>query len=141
MTTVKQLLQTKGHDLWSITPDTSVHDALQLMAEKNVGALLVLEAGDLVGIISERDYARMTILKENFSMATPVSEIMTKKVITTSVKKPIVREAMAKGTERIIPKSQIPKTMIKIISTHHGSFLDHFPKRVVLESPAIFSKN
>jgi CBS domain-containing protein len=78
MTTVKQLLKTKGAEVWTTTPDASVYDALKLMADKNVGALLVLEAGRLVGIISERDYARITILKENFSMTTPVSEIMTR---------------------------------------------------------------
>ena len=101
MTTVKQLLQTKGHNVWTVTPDNSVHEALKLMVEKNVGALVVLEAKNLVGIISERDYARMTILKEDLSMATPVSEIMTKKVIGIRPEQTI-EECMALMTDKRI---------------------------------------
>ena len=82
MTTVKQLLQTKGSDVWTITPDVSIQDALTQMDDKNVGALLVIEAEKLVGIISERDYARMSVRKEGFSMSTPVREIMTTRVYT-----------------------------------------------------------
>jgi CBS domain-containing protein len=99
MTTVKQLLQTKGHNVWTVTPDNSVYDALKLMVEKNVGALVVLEAKNLVGIISERDYARMTILKKDLSMATPVSEIMTKKVIGIRPEQTI-EECMALMTDK-----------------------------------------
>ena len=99
MTTVKQLLQTKGHNVWTVTPDNSVYDALKMMVEKNVGALVVLEAKNLVGIISERDYARMTILKEDLSMATPVSEIMTKKVIGIRPEQTI-EECMALMTDK-----------------------------------------
>jgi CBS domain-containing protein len=80
MTLVMQILQTKGSDCWSITPDSTVYDALKLMAEKNVGALLVVEADKLVGIMSERDYARKVILKDKSALTTPVSEIMTRKV-------------------------------------------------------------
>jgi CBS domain-containing protein len=58
MTSIRQLLDKKGSDIWSTTPDASVYDALLLLAEKNVGALLVLQKGELMGIISERDYAR-----------------------------------------------------------------------------------
>lgn len=101
MTTVKQLLQTKGHNIWTITPDISVYDALKLMAEKNVGALVVLEGENLIGIVSERDYARMTILKEDFSMATPVSEIMTRKVIGIRPEQTI-EECMALMTDKHI---------------------------------------
>jgi CBS domain-containing protein len=78
MMTVKQLLNTKGHNLWSATPNTSVYDALKLMAEKNVGALLVIDDNDhLIGIVSERDYARKVILPEKSPVNTPVSDIMT----------------------------------------------------------------
>lgn len=101
MTTVKQLLQTKGHNIWTTTPDISVYDALKLMAEKNVGALVVLEGENLIGIVSERDYARMTILKEDFSMATPVSEIMTRKVIGIRPEQTI-EECMALMTDKHI---------------------------------------
>ncbi|GAB4536268.1 MAG: CBS domain-containing protein [Anaerolineae bacterium] len=82
MLTVGQLLRTKGYDVWSVEPDASVYDALKLMAEKDVGALMVLEGEKLVGIISERDYARKVILKEKSSMDIPVREIMTSQVIS-----------------------------------------------------------
>ncbi len=81
MKTVKQLLDAKGHNVWIIAPDASVYEALKLMADKDVGALLVLEAGKLVGIISERDYARKVILKGKFSKDTPVHEIMTTRLV------------------------------------------------------------
>ena len=81
MKTVKELLQVKGHDVWSIAPDSSVYDALGLMADKGVGALLVLEGGKVVGIVSERDYAREVDLMGRSSRQTPVREIMTQKVV------------------------------------------------------------
>jgi CBS domain-containing protein len=81
MKTVRELLQDKGYDIWSVAPDDSVYDALKLMADKNVGAVLVAEAGNLVGILSERDYARKVILKGKTSKDTPVREIMTEKVV------------------------------------------------------------
>jgi len=84
MKTIGQLLQIKGHDIWSIAPDAPVYDAIKLMANKGVGALLVLEAGKLVGIVSERDYARKVILKGKTSKDTPVKDIMTPHVIYTS---------------------------------------------------------
>lgn len=83
MKTIGQLLEVKGHDIWSITPDATVYDAIKLMADKEVGALLVLEAEKLVGIISERDYTRKVILKGRASKDTPVREIMTPHVIYT----------------------------------------------------------
>jgi len=81
MTTVNQLLLIKGAEVHSIAPDASVYEALALMAEKNVGAVLVMEAGCLVGILSERDYARKVILYGRASRDTPVREIMTKRVV------------------------------------------------------------
>lgn len=77
MTTVHHILQTKGHEVWSVAPQATVFEALQLMAEKNVGAVLVLERERLVGIFSERDYARKVTLKGKSSRDTPVKEIMT----------------------------------------------------------------
>lgn len=83
MITVKQVLQDKKHrEVWSLTPESTVYDALKLMSEKGVGALPVIEADKLVGIMSERDYARKVILKGRSSLKTPIREIMTKKVIT-----------------------------------------------------------
>lgn len=101
MTIVSQLLQIKGADVWSVEPDASVYEALKLMADKNVGALIVLKAGDLVGIISERDYARKVILKGKSSMTTPVKEIMTTKVYCVRPEQTI-QECMALMTEKRI---------------------------------------
>ena len=84
MKLVKQLLDAKGHDILSISPDASVLDAIKLMAEKGVGALVVLQDTALFGIVTERDYARKVILKGRSSESALVSEIMTPKVITTT---------------------------------------------------------
>lgn len=82
MKTVAQLLALKTQqDVYTIAPDAWVLDALRLMAEKNVGALPVMRDGELVGIVSERDYARKVALQGRSSYATPVSEIMTEAVI------------------------------------------------------------
>jgi CBS domain-containing protein len=82
MQTVRDILQVKGRATWSIGPKATVYDALQLMADKDVGALLVLEDGRLAGIFSERDYARKIILKGKSSRETAVREIMTERVIS-----------------------------------------------------------
>jgi CBS domain-containing protein len=81
MKTVRELLRRKGYEVWSIGPDDTVFDALRLMAEKNVGALLVLDADTLIGMLSERDYARKVILVGKSSKDTPVREIMSTKVV------------------------------------------------------------
>ncbi len=101
MITVRQLLRAKGHDVWHIAPDASVYDALKLMADKEVGALLVLEGEGVIGIISERDYARKVILKEKSSMGTPVREIMTRRVIYVRPEQTI-QECMALMTDKHI---------------------------------------
>lgn len=82
MTTVRQLLQVKGKDVWSITPDATVYEALRMMADKNVGALLVIDGEQLAGIMSERDYARKIILHGKSSKETYVREIMTSNLVT-----------------------------------------------------------
>jgi CBS domain-containing protein len=81
MKTAGQLLESKGYDVWSVAPDDSVLDALKLMAEKNVGAVLVLAAGNLAGILSERDFARKVALEGISAKDTRVWEIMTERVI------------------------------------------------------------
>ncbi len=81
MSTIRHILQHKGNDVWTTTPHTVVYEALSLMAEKNIGALLVLDQDDLVGIFSERDYARKVVLKGKSSRDIRVSEIMTDKVV------------------------------------------------------------
>ena len=79
---VGAILAHKGSAVWSIAPNAMVYDAIQLMADKNVGALPVVEDGKLVGIISERDYTRKVILKGKSSKDTPVRDIMTQELMT-----------------------------------------------------------
>lgn len=99
MVTVRQILKNKGSQIWATQPDATVFSALQLMAEKGVGALLVLADGKLVGIFSERDYARKVILHGKSSVETPVSEIMTPGVITVKLDQTI-GECMTLMTEK-----------------------------------------
>jgi CBS domain-containing protein len=101
MKTLKQLLEAKGRDVYSIAPDARVFDALRLMAEKSVGALIVMEGGRIAGILSERDYARKVILHGKFSHDIQVREIMTSKVITVHPGQ-TVEECMALMTEKRI---------------------------------------
>lgn len=81
MKTVRQILQRKGSAYWSVASETSGYDALQVLADKDVGALLVIDDGKLVGIFSERDYARKVILRGKSSKNTPVSALMTADVL------------------------------------------------------------
>ena len=76
MTTVRQLLDQKGRNIWSIHPDATVFNAVAKMAEKDIGSLLVMDGEELVGIITERHYARNVVLKGKTSPATPVRDIM-----------------------------------------------------------------
>jgi CBS domain-containing protein len=80
MITVKDILDQKGHTAWTISPEAKVFEALELMAKKGLGALVVLENDEVVGIISERDYARKIILMGRQSQDTPVKDIMTREV-------------------------------------------------------------
>jgi CBS domain-containing protein len=82
MTLLSHLLDLKGREIHSVTPGAPVLDAIRIMAEKHVGALLVMENGRLAGIVSERDYARKVVLKGRSSTNTPVADIMTSKVLT-----------------------------------------------------------
>ena len=79
---VRNVLSHKGHEVASISPEASVYDAIALMAEKGIGALLVTSHGKLVGILSERDYARKVVLKGRHTRDTSVSEIMSNPVLT-----------------------------------------------------------
>ena len=81
MKTVRDILQKKGSDFWSISSEATIYEALQLMSEKDIGALLVIDNGKLNGIMSERDYARKVILLGKTSKETSVKEIMSKNVM------------------------------------------------------------
>ena len=114
---VKKLLDQKGHKVYSVSPDTTVYDALKLMAEKEIGALVVVEKEKMVGIVSERDYARKIILKGKSSKETTVSEIMTTKVIHTSPDKKVRKclSLMTKHHFRHIPVLE-NKRLVGILS-------------------------
>jgi len=101
MRTVRDILETKGHDVWSIGPSALVYDAMKLMADKEIGALLVLEGAKLAGIISERDYARKIILQGRSSLTTEVREIMTSRVVYVEPERN-VEECMALMTDKRI---------------------------------------
>ena len=100
MATVRQLLEGKT-DVWSVSPRNSVYEAIELMAVKGIGALLVMENDELVGILSERDYARKVILKGRSSKETAVKEIMTEKVLYVSPERTI-EDCMALFTKKRI---------------------------------------
>jgi CBS domain-containing protein len=101
MKTVRDLLENKGHEIWSVKPAASVFDAIKLMDKHKVGGLLVLEKRKLVGIITERDYARKVILKGKSSKQTAVKDIMTREVVYVSPDQTI-EECMALMTGKRI---------------------------------------
>jgi CBS domain-containing protein len=99
MKTIKDVLRDKGQAVWTIDVNALVLDALKLMAEKEIGALMVMEDGRLAGVMSERDYARKVILLGRSSKDTPVREIMTRKVLYVKPEQ-TVEECMALMTEK-----------------------------------------
>lgn len=108
MTTVRNLLEIKGRDIWSIGPDQTVYDALRLMADKDVGALVVMQGDEMVGILSERDYARKIILHGKSSRDTLVREVMTSRVFTVHPDQTIeeVMDLMTKKRVRHLPVTE-----------------------------------
>lgn len=101
MKKVKDILRTKADELWSIGPRETVYEAIHLLAEKEIGALIVLDGDQLVGIISERDYTRQIILQGRSSDQTKVSDIMSGEVVTASPEEDI-QECMRLMTDRRI---------------------------------------
>jgi CBS domain-containing protein len=99
MKKVRDILEVKGYEVCSINPTASVYDAIELMADKGIGSLLVMEEGKLVGIISERDYARKVILQGRSSKTTEVREIMTTRIPYAEPQQNI-EECMALMTEK-----------------------------------------
>jgi CBS domain-containing protein len=101
MELIKNLIKVKGNEIWSIEPSASVFDAVKLMADKGIGALMVTQGNKLEGVISERDYARKVILKNRLSRETSVEEIMTTRVVYAHPEQN-VEECMALMTEKHI---------------------------------------
>ena len=129
MTTIAQLLNTKGNQIWSVKPKATIFEALEIMSEKEIGALLVMEGEKLMGIFSERDYARNVILKGKSSKNTLVRELMTKKVFFMDSEKTIndcmaimtikhVRHLPVFENDKVIGIVTIGDVVSKIISEH-----------------------
>ncbi|MBA2431552.1 MAG: CBS domain-containing protein, partial [Chthoniobacterales bacterium] len=87
--TIESIMNHKPQEVWSVTPEATVYDAIAMMADKNVGALLVVRDGQLVGILSERDYTRKVMLRGKRSRETLVSEIMSTDLTTVDPKQPV----------------------------------------------------
>lgn len=100
-TKIGLLLKRKGGEVWAVGPDATVYQAIELMADKGIGALLVLEGGRLAGVLSERDYARKVVLKGKTSKETLVKEIMTSRVFTVTPEQ-TVDDCMEVMTEKRI---------------------------------------
>lgn len=98
---VSELLQSKGTSVWTVAPETMVFDAIQVMADKNVGALVVAEADKMVGMISERDYTRKVILKGKSSKSTPVRDILSEKVVS------VMPETTVQECLRLMTRSRV----------------------------------
>jgi CBS domain-containing protein len=99
MKSVNDILKSKGNDVWAVKPDDTVFDSLKLMAEKEIGALLVMEGDKLVGIVTERDYARKVILEGKSSQSSSVSEVMTTRILCVNPAQTI-DECMALMTDK-----------------------------------------
>jgi CBS domain-containing protein len=99
MQTVRQLLEKKSGELISVSPDATVFQALQIMAEQDIGAVLVMDMGDVLGIFSERDYARRIVLQGRTSAGTKVRDIMTSKVVYVGPQQSVA-ECMALMTDK-----------------------------------------
>ncbi len=135
MNFVSEILRAKGHEVLTTTPSTLVYDALKLMADKNVGALVVLEAGKVVGVFSERDYARKVILKGKSSRQLPVREIMSSEVVSVKPDHSIEEcmEMMTHKRTRHLPVLEGGRLVglvsigdvVKAVITEQGSTIKH----------------
>ncbi len=117
MTTVQQLLKKKGHDVLSVSPNDTVFDAIKKMADNNVGAVVVIEDGELVGIFTERQYARNVILKGRASPTTPTRDVMETRVVCARPDQ-TVEECMAVMTDKRVRHLPVVdrKKLVGIIS-------------------------
>ena len=132
---VESILDRKGHQVWFIGPEATVFEAIHWMSEKNVGALLVIESGDLLGIITERDYTRNVILKDRSSKHTKVREIMTKDITTISPDATVedAMRVMTKNRVRHLPAVEHDGRVVGVVSM--GDLVERMiaTQRLVLE--------
>jgi CBS domain-containing protein len=138
--TVRRILERKESTVWSIAPEAMVYDAIKLMAQRNVGALMVLENNRLVGIISERDYTRKVILQGKSSKETAVREIMTQELVTAEPNDNI-GECMRIMTERRVRHLPVLEgskligvvsigDLLKLLISEQDAAIDHLERYI-----------
>ena len=145
--TVASILRQKGHEVWSVSPDASVYEAIEMMADRSVGALLVLAGDTLVGIISERDYTRKVILQGRLSKETAVRDIMTSpvhfvtpahtlddgmRIMTTNG----VRHLPVLEGERVVGLVSLGDLVRRILSTQ-GETIQHLQEYITGKKPPV----
>lgn len=140
MLTVAQLLKSKGNQVFSVAPQDSVLHAIEMMATRHVGALLVMEQGNLKGIISERDYARKVILKQRSSHDTPVKDIMTAPAVTVTPESSVYEcmQIMTEGRFRHLPVVQGAKVvgmlsigdLVKAVIQDQSQTIEHLERYI-----------
>jgi CBS domain-containing protein len=139
--TVSSILRDKGHDVWSVSPDESVFHAISLMADKGIGALVVIAGETLVGIISERDYTRKVVLQGKSSKDTPVRDIMTSPVVSVTLDHTVddcmrivtakrIRHLPVLQGEKVVGVVSIGDLVRKVISTQ-GETIQYLQEYIV----------